>query len=676
MTSLGSLQSALVPPWRHASVEEYTAFLQKCQIDGRHRKELLHFREQFVQCYPDLRDWFKAPLPERVGRLQGENAFQVKYQVSYQARRYLMFLGVQGYAQFDWEWLIALRQVRLGTLLASMDLDVGLDTLVEEAIGLGYQRHNVTLVLRWVVSRILLHTSHRHVNHIRETHLDALSEALSLFRERPDVVLFYGSVEQCRKETDKLQHTIKTLRVVLYHRGQISTEPRIIRPSVTYPVIKPRMEAVVTRYLSARRLTDRSTTVRKSEGTLHQFIAWLSQAHPHLESFAEVTRDHMLEYVEALASMTSARTKRPLATTTQRRVLSCLSVFFQDVARWQWDDVPDRPLLQAGDFPKRPLRIPKYIPDDELSRLMTAIRALECPYQRAALLIARWSGARRGEIRRLSVDCLDKYPDGTPRLRIPVGKTKRERMIPLNEEAAAAIRALQQYRRGERGFSDEQTGVVTRYLFVRRGKLISAKYLFQFALRTACKAAGLVTTGDKATVTAHRFRHTVGTQLTERGARLRTVMIVLGHESADMSVIYAQISDKEVLKDYQGVLGPGATIAGPSAEALRSGELGAEAVDWLKSNFLKTELELGRCLRLPQEGPCECELYLTCAKFVTTPAYAPRLRRRRRIEQEFVEDALARGWQREVERHQCTIRRLEQLLIDLGEPIEGPEATD
>ena len=92
--------------------------------------------------------------------------------------------------------------------------------------------------------------------------------------------------------------------------------------------------------------------------------------------------------------------------------------------------------------------------------------------------------------------------------------------------------------------------------------------------------------------------------------------------------------------------------------------------------FLKTELELGRCLRLPQEGPCECELYLTCAKFVTTPQYAPRLRRRRRIEQELVEDAVAHGWQREIERHQCTIGRLEQLLTDLREPIEGPGATN
>lgn len=122
--------------------------------------------------------------------------------------------------------------------------------------------------------------------------------------------------------------------------------------------------------------------------------------------------------------------------------------------------------------------------------------------------------------------------------------------------------------------------------------------------------------------------------------------------------------------------GTGAVIAGPSAETLRAGALSEAAVDWLKTNFMKTELELGRCLRLPQEGPCECDLYLTCAKFVTTPAYAPRLRSRRQTEQTLVEDARQHGWQREVERHQCTIKRIEQLLADLGEPIDEPEAND
>jgi hypothetical protein len=141
-----------------------------------------------------------------------------------------------------------------------------------------------------------------------------------------------------------------------------------------------------------------------------------------------------------------------------------------------------------------------------------------------------------------------------------------------------------------------------------------------------------------------------------------------------MTLVYAQISDREVLKDYQAVLGPGATIAGPFAETLRAGELPASAVDWLKSNFFKTELELGHCLRFPQEGPCECDLYLTCAKFVTTREYA--LRRRRTQESALIEDALTHGWTREVERHRCTIKRLEQLLLELGEPLDGLQGED
>jgi len=76
------------------------------------------------------------------------------------------------------------------------------------------------------------------------------------------------------------------------------------------------------------------------------------------------------------------------------------------------------------------------------------------------------------------------------------------------------------------------------------------------------------------------------------------------------------------------------------------------------------------------KGPCECELYWTCAKFVTPPAYAPRRRRRRQVELTLASDAEARGWAREVERPRATAARLEQLLAELSEPVEGPMADD
>lgn len=118
-----------------------------------------------------------------------------------------------------------------------------------------------------------------------------------------------------------------------------------------------------------------------------------------------------------------------------------------------------------------------------------------------------------------------------------------------------------------------------------------------------------------------------------------TIMAILGQTSATMAMTYSRISDPVVLADYQAVLGPGTALAGPAAEAVRSGALTESAVQWLATNFLKTELELGHCLRLPQEGPCQCDLYLTCAKFVTTNAYAPRLRQRRALELSLAADA-------------------------------------
>ena len=305
----------------------------------------------------------------------------------------------------------------------------------------------------------------------------------------------------------------------------------------------------------------------------------------------------------------------------------------------------------------------RFIPDHELTALMTAVDHLANPYQRAALIVACWSGARRDEIRRLAVDCLDTYPDGHPRLRIPVGKGYTERSIPLHPQAADALHPLIDTARQQRGRRryDPSAGREVQHIFVVRGKLLSKSLLFDMALDEACTAAGLVDSAGKATITAHRFRHMIGTQLAEGGARIQTIMAVLGHRTPNMSIIYASLSDPTVKQQYQDALdrrlGPEVTLAGPAADALREHRLDPEAVSWLQTNFLKTELELGHCLRSPAEGPCECDLVLTCSKFLTTSDYAPRLHARLAVEQQLIDDAAARGWQREIERHSATKTR-------------------
>jgi Phage integrase family len=251
-----------------------------------------------------------------------------------------------------------------------------------------------------------------------------------------------------------------------------------------------------------------------------------------------------------------------------------------------------------------------------------------------------------------------------------MGKTATERMVPLHPQAAEAIRELQALARPSRGFRDELSGRESPWLFVSRGRRLSAHYLFEIALQTACERAGLLDHEGRAKITAHRFRHTVGTELVEGGAHLHTVMKMLGHTSTGMTLVYAHLSDATLREEYLKVLGPGAQIAGPLAATLRAGAMPPDSIAWLKANFFRTELELGHCLRLPEEGPCECDLYLTCAKFVTTPEYAPRLSERRKREIALAEDARERGFAREVERHECTRRRIEQLLVELEEALD------
>ena len=665
-------------PWKHASSEEYTAFVRTHAHTPGSQDYLLRASRRFVKQYPDLLDWFQAPLPERIGRLLGEDAGQIRFPVSYYARPYLMFLAVRGYALFDWDWLLTVPQLHIGPLLTYQNLDLGVDKLVESAMRLGYtwEPQQIERSFNWSVWRMFMHNRIGHVDEITEDHVAELFQAIHSLEQRVDVTLFFGSTTKNQKIVVERRRSLYRLHMVLYHRGQVATYPSMARKVEARPVLNPTLERVVTRYLAERRQTARPGTVKNFEATLRKLVTWLSEVHPEIHVWAEVTRDHVLEFAEALGGMRNPKTKQPLSLSYKQKVLGRLVVFFQDLASSGWEQVPGRPLLGHGDLPQLPIRVPRYIPEPELERLMSAIRSLECPFQRAALLIARWSGARRNEIRDLSLDCLDAYPDGTPRLRIPLGKTYKERLVPLNEEAAAAIKVLQQLHRGRRGLPDERTGTITPYLFMHRGGRFSARYLLDDALEKACEQAGLLAADGKPTVWPHRFRHTLGTQLARRGARFQTIQKILGHEGPEMSIVYIGLTDEEVRQDYQAVLGPGAVIAGPGAQRVRSGELMESEIRRLQENFFKTELELGRCLRLPQEGPCECDLYLTCAKFVTSPEYAPRLRRRRKREMELVEDAINHGWQREVERHQCTIRRLEQLLQELGEPIDGPEATD
>lgn len=664
----------------HVELGEWRDFLQRRGL-GRYaiKKQTYHY-QHFRDRWPELASWAAEPLEVRLGRVDGDGTGSaVTDPASYRARSYLQYLALTGRAAYDWDFALAAEAPDLldyGEVLGLPFNRTWWEGQRAEAVKYGWAAGSIGSAVVFAYTRFVLHRGDPDVNRYGLEDLQELRDQLVALNARLATLKLRGSGDPAVRLNTALGR-VTALHGFWFCQGKTDvpyTRPfRRNNPPDDWAG-PPQMAAVIERYCNQHLRIDDPTKVKVRRRELRLFTEWLCDRHPTIVSFAEVTRVDVEAYLEHLRVAPRPKLNRPLAINTRRGVISILRQFFEETAAWEYDDVPGRQMVTRADAPRAPLHVPRFIPQHELERVMQAIRELPDVHQRAALLIVRWSGARRDEIRHLELDCLDSYPDGTPRLRIPPGKTKVERMVPIAAEAAEAIREIQAQRAVDRdlGIFDPGADRRVRYLFMDRGRLRSAAYLYDEPLLQASHVAGLEpVTGRGNAVTAHRFRHSVGTQLGENQARISTIMAILGHASANMAMVYTAISDPEVLQDYAHALKPGQVLAGPAAQAIRNRELSAQQLDWLNSNFLKSELELGACLKLPEEGPCECELYLTCAKFFTTTEHAPRLRRRWHREQQLIEDATDRGWPREAERHQALAQRCLDLLAELGEPLEG-----
>ena len=688
--AVSPLSSSPPPPEhtgpRHCPAQEYQAFVAGSSHSEDRKLRLRRRHARFLRAFPVLDDWFDQPLRQRLGwrnkdiqtrrRGPGDDFDVTAGWINYNARDYLIYLALTGRLRLDWGWLLGIGVIRAWWIADQLGLPLTaqIDRLRAQVVALGHNPDSSSFRVSWTVIRLVLHRGDPDLYAVTADDVEELRETIRTIDAIPgiDEVL---TAQQLTTIRNAWGTNVFRTGIALFHAGFTDRLPERLANRPRPPLSsQPRIAAVMERYLTERALTVRPDTMDSTRAGLRRLGLWLAQQRPQVETLAELTRADLLDFMTWLHQQRKLKhPDRPLGDAYRRGIISEVTVFFRYGAHAEWPDMPARPVLTRMDIPRAVQRVPRYIPEHQLEPLMTAIRALECPLQRCALLVARWSGARRGEIRRLHLDCLDSYPDGTPRLRLAAGKSLKERTVPVHPEAADAIRVVQQLRsqHDDRGVYDRDLGKTVRYLFLHNGRLADSDYLFAVPLGHICEQLSILNADGKAAIHPHRFRHTLGTQLAEKGARTQTIMKILGHLSAGMSMTYAHISDPIVLAEYQAVLQPGATIAGPLADTLRRGQLDQTALDWLKTNFYKTELELGRCLRLPQEGPCECDLYLTCPKFVTTPHYIPRLQDRLRTEEQLIADATERGWAREVERHRCTAERIRGLLDELG-PTEAP----
>lgn len=128
------------------------------------------------------------------------------------------------------------------------------------------------------------------------------------------------------------------------------------------------------------------------------------------------------------------------------------------------------------------------------------------------------------------------------------GKGKKERMVPLGDEAAAAVRAYLPGRearlRGGRKVGMVATGPLLLNVRMRGSCRLTTRSVGRI-VKTIALSRGLA-----ADVHPHTLRHAFGTHMLEEGADLRAIQEMLGHERLSTTQRYTQLTVGQMQRVY------------------------------------------------------------------------------------------------------------------------------
>ncbi|MBI2845480.1 MAG: tyrosine recombinase XerC [Chloroflexi bacterium] len=186
--------------------------------------------------------------------------------------------------------------------------------------------------------------------------------------------------------------------------------------------------------------------------------------------------------------------------------------------------------------PKLPRRLPRYLEEEEMARLLSAPDSSWLGMRdRAILELLYASGVRVSELVNLNLQNLASSGE----LRV-MGKGQKERIVLLGRPAQEALGLyLTEARRHLLG-KNSGTALFLNHL----GGRLTPRGV-QAVLDRQARAAGI-----QRQVTPHLLRHTFATHLLGGGADLRVVQELLGHESLSSTQIYAHVPHGKAREVY------------------------------------------------------------------------------------------------------------------------------
>lgn len=276
-----------------------------------------------------------------------------------------------------------------------------------------------------------------------------------------------------------------------------------------------------------------------SKHTVRAYGSDLSQFVDHMAAGARVRAADLLPTAidrPSIRSFLATLTAKGQSRATAARKLAAVRTFLRYLHREGLIASDPGGLIRT---PKREVRMPAHLSEDEMSRLLDApdASAILGRRDRAVLELFYASGLRLSELAGLDLDDLNL----SRRMARVLGKGGKQRLVPFNATAASALRAYLKDREllmaDRRGKDDP--------LFVNyRGGRLTVRSIDRLVRRYAAASAS-------AGISPHALRHSFATHLLQRGADLRAIQELLGHARLGTTQRYTHVNAAQLLDVYR-----------------------------------------------------------------------------------------------------------------------------
>jgi integrase/recombinase XerC len=286
-------------------------------------------------------------------------------------------------------------------------------------------------------------------------------------------------------------------------------------------------------------------TVRAYGREVRSFAEFLTKRLGAGGSVAAVEHLHIRSYMALLFD-------RGLTKASVARALAAVRSWFKWLAKE--GQVTQNPALLVS-TPKRPLRLPRVPSVEDVNRVLNSLEsgrgekdkqetAAWPERDRVIFELLYGCGIRNSEL--VSIDLQDiQFNNDAILVR---GKARKERYVPLGDEAAVALRAFLPLR-------------AAKLIAAGKGALVEdGPLLTNLRMRGDCRlttrSVGRIvkaiaqSRGMPADVHPHTLRHAFGTHMLEEGADLRAIQEMLGHERLSTTQRYTQLTVGQVQRVY------------------------------------------------------------------------------------------------------------------------------